>query len=475
MPAAFEVQAPRVWGDTTELVLTVRDDRLRGSRGHFIRLDIYPVAAPSQFARHHGYFDVPLRLIQNDRTELSISKDGLAIGGGRLRKRIRPAWKGKIEYAGYITLHSSLWEAGKGPPRQIRVMSSGHCILPPNGTIPLENIDIPVSQRCNLSCPMCQRKSYTPSDETDLTDTLFSVILKSVSHVHHVHAQGIGEPLMHPRFFEILKRLRTALPKEGRLGTCTNGTLLTRENTSKILKTGIDYLYFSIDGSTGETAEVIRPGLDFGRFVDNVSFCVALSNGPKVKRPWYMFSFAVMPENIHEMSDFVRLAGSLGVDSVRFGRLREFPSGRFVDLDEKSLRTQIRAAREVADKNGVILVLPRLRRSKEQQCRFMQTAFLKPNGDVIPCCNMRPHATTGKIMTFGNILGSRWRRSGTRRSITTFVKALSGAASPKCVTTVISRAASLSDVGPDSSWSTGCLLDDRVRQYLSHFPSKSRI
>ncbi len=404
MSAAFEVQAPRVWGDTTELVLTLRDDRFRGSCGHFIRLDIYPVAAPSGFDRHHGYFDIPLSLIKNDRTELSLSKVRLAIGRGRLRKRIRPAWKGKIGYAGYITLHSSLWEAGEGPPRQIQVISSEHCILPPSRTVPLETIDIPVSQRCNLSCPMCQRRSYTSSDEIDLTDLLFSAILKSVPLVHHVHAQGIGEPLLHPRFFEILKRLRATLPKEGRLGTCTNATLLTRENAAKILEAGIDYLYFSIDGATRETAEAIRPGLNFSRFIDNVSFCVALSNGPKVKRPWYMFSFAVMPENIHELSDFVRLAGSLGVDSVRFGRLREFPGGRFVDLDEKSLRAQIQAARGIADKNGVILMLPRLRRSKEQRCRFMQTAFLKPNGDVIPCCNMRPHATTGKVVTFGNIL-----------------------------------------------------------------------
>jgi Predicted Fe-S oxidoreductases len=70
-----------------------------------------------------------------------------------------------------------------------------------------------------------------------------------------VYLYGMGESLLHPKFFEMANYavnsgLSTALS--------TNLSFLNEERSLKLLKSGIEFITLALDGSTKETYESIR-------------------------------------------------------------------------------------------------------------------------------------------------------------------------------------------------------------------------
>jgi len=122
--------------------------------------------------------------------------------------------------------------------------------------------------RCNLRCPMCPR---TGGDypAADLPDALLWPLLEehAARGGDHVYLYGLGEPLLDPRIFDILRRCR-ALGLSTILST--NGTLLDPPHRRALLDAGCDHLIVSLDAASTETYARFRPGGDFDRTVTQV-------------------------------------------------------------------------------------------------------------------------------------------------------------------------------------------------------------
>jgi len=65
------------------------------------------------------------------------------------------------------------------------------------------DIQIEPTSRCNMACFMCGRP-YLRRGNGDLDPEGLSSILEQFPHLRYVTLQGLGEPLMHPAFGDLL-------------------------------------------------------------------------------------------------------------------------------------------------------------------------------------------------------------------------------------------------------------------------------
>jgi hypothetical protein len=96
---------------------------------------------------------------------------------------------------------------------------------------------IEVSSRCQLSssCVWCPQHAALTRPRRDISDEDFSDALRWVDPGQaELNLSGVGEPLMHPRFVELLAEARGRFPTM-RLLFPTNGLLLTRELAERLV------------------------------------------------------------------------------------------------------------------------------------------------------------------------------------------------------------------------------------------------
>ena len=178
----------------------------------------------------------------------------------------------------------------------------------------LEALQVEVTSRCCLRCEMCPRSSLAHQwPEIDLSWEAFQRIAPAFEYVRHVHLQGWGEPLLHPRLFDMIAAAKVA---GCRVGLTTNGMGLDRETAEKLVEANLNLLSISIAGATRETHEGLRVGSSFSSIVENVREIVSRraehpANGLKIE-----LSYLMTKANIAELPQAVELARSLHVDEL---------------------------------------------------------------------------------------------------------------------------------------------------------------
>jgi len=103
-----------------------------------------------------------------------------------------------------------------------------------------------------------------------------------------------GEPLMDQCLEE---RVEYITKRGAEVFFFTNGSLMTRERTRKLLDAGLKSIAFSIDGATKKTYEAIRQGLNFDTVYKNVHEFIKEANGTCSIR----IHMVAQAENIHEI------------------------------------------------------------------------------------------------------------------------------------------------------------------------------
>src|SRR4030042_7034682 len=121
--------------------------------------------------------------------------------------------------------------------------------------------------RCNLACDMCPRFS-SEDPHLDMSPETYERICLFMRYARTVDFTGWGEPLLHPRIYEMIAMAKA----RGCETTMTsNGTALTEKNAGRLLEAGLDRLAVSVDGVRPETYNSIRAGSDFERISRNLS------------------------------------------------------------------------------------------------------------------------------------------------------------------------------------------------------------
>lgn len=284
----------------------------------------------------------------------------------------------------------------------------------------------PVGQ-CNLRCRMCAiqfRRDGPPHGPLAFMDyDLFTRLVDENPELRDLHLQGLGEPMMHPRFFDMVSY---AAARGVRVTTNTNGTLLNGRRAEACVTGGLAGAHISIDGATPETYEHIRVRSKLERVIRGLKNLQAAKVRLGSAAPRIKMVVVIMRRNLHELPALVRLAHEHGVDEVfvqhlchDFGEsslpahyrpMRDFVEDQTLfNEDLEQVERHFDAARAAAGELGVDLRLPRTRMKihppgtpGRQRCNWPWTnGYVSYDGHVMPCCMV----STPDRINFGQVDG----------------------------------------------------------------------
>ncbi|HUW91953.1 MAG TPA: radical SAM/SPASM domain-containing protein [Bacteroidales bacterium] len=249
------------------------------------------------------------------------------------------------------------------------VRGTGLYIEPP--VPPAVNIEL--STHCNLSCPECVTGSGTLTRRKGFMDPALADKLASEisGNVLSAYLYFQGEPMMHPRFFEIVSLYRNMNP-----GISTNGHFLDDRNCEKLIGSGLKKIIISYDGVTPETYSKYRRGGDQATVkegIERLAAKVKLLRSPLVVE----LQFLLGRHNEHEVNEAARFARSIGA-RFRVKSMQVLDPGRaenWMPVKDNRGRYEIQGG-EV-----------RAAHTPEKGClRMWATAVVTIEGDVVPCC-----------------------------------------------------------------------------------------
>lgn len=282
----------------------------------------------------------------------------------------------------------------------------------------------PVGQ-CNLRCQMCSiqfRQDGPPyGPPAFMAFETFTNIIDQFKGLEDLHLQGLGEPMMHPRFFDMVEY---AAQKGVKVSTNSNLTLLNERRAERCIKSGLDTLAISIDGVSAETYERIRVRAHFERVVGNLERLLALKQKQGSSLPHLRLVMVIMRQNLHELPNLVRLAHRWSVESIFVQHLchdfgesslpsHYLPMRNFVqeqtllEEDPQRIEQYFGEARATAKELNIDLRLPRTRIRQHppgtpgpQRCNWPWTgAYISYQGYSMPCCMI----STPDRMNFGKL------------------------------------------------------------------------
>lgn len=191
-----------------------------------------------------------------------------------------------------------------------------------------KHLDIEVSGACQLNCPMCGRKAMKV--ETGLMDFgLYEKIIDQARklNVYSVKLSWRGEPLLHPRFFEMVKLAKDNGIKD--VSFLTNLGPLKNEEIENLLDSGCDWLSVSADG-LGEIYEKIRSPLKFDETYGKVKAIKELREKRGLKKPLIRIQsiYSAISENPSEYwNKWSQVADKVNfiADQMRADKDHDFP------------------------------------------------------------------------------------------------------------------------------------------------------
>lgn len=282
----------------------------------------------------------------------------------------------------------------------------------------------PVGQ-CNLRCRMCPIQ-FRPESERGhprayMDFDVFRSLVDQFPQMTELQLQGLGEPLMHPRFFDMV---RYAAERGIQVSTNSNLTLLSAPRAQECVQSGLHAMHVSLDGAQADTYQEIRIRARFERVLRNLRRLVDARRQIASTSPQIRIVAVAMRRNLEELPELVRLAHDEGVDAVfvqhlchdfgesslpaQYRPMREFiDSETLLGEDVQKVEQYFDAARREAEQLGMTLRLPNLKprawppgTSGRQRCDWpWRGSYISYDGKAMPCCMV---ATPDRI-NFGDM------------------------------------------------------------------------
>jgi radical SAM protein with 4Fe4S-binding SPASM domain len=190
-----------------------------------------------------------------------------------------------------------------------------------------EMVVVAMSFVCNARCIHCPNAATGFSATLKGPDRLMSWdVLKAITgqcapHPTLMRISSFGEILMHPEAMDMITYILENKPDKN-VALTTNGFLLTRHGTRRLMEAGIKSIEFSIDAGSREIYEKIRVGLTWETTLQNILDAMEIRNrGGYATR--IMVSVIEQPDN-KEMMDDIFAFWESRVDQVLLRKLLSF-------------------------------------------------------------------------------------------------------------------------------------------------------
>jgi radical SAM protein with 4Fe4S-binding SPASM domain len=244
------------------------------------------------------------------------------------------------------------------------------------------HLDIELNYSCNFRCPMCPHgmpDAWKPDYNHQWMDfELFArVIDEGVrAGLRSVRLNQLNEPLMRRDLDRFVAYARDAGVIDIHINT--NGALLTRERSERLITAGLTQLRVSIDASTPETFNLVRVGGNYETVVRNVREFIAVRQEMGRRLPLLRVSFVRTAENEHEVEAFVE----------QWSDVADYYA--VSDYSNWAPESVTGATHYPSTRLNVV---------SEFRCpQPWQRATIYANGDVFPCCS-----ETGRRHPVGNV------------------------------------------------------------------------
>jgi MoaA/NifB/PqqE/SkfB family radical SAM enzyme len=178
----------------------------------------------------------------------------------------------------------------------------------------LRKIYVEPTTRCNLNCLTCVRNTWREPLGTMEWPVFEKLIegLQDFPEARTMSFSGSGEPLLHPRFADMI---RLAHERGLRTEVTSNGLLLTRKLVGELLDAGLDQFVVSIDG-TGEHQGGVRPDAPPNTIIRNVKMFHRYYNRKVRPAVRIGISFVAMKRNIRYLPDLRQVATRVGASFI---------------------------------------------------------------------------------------------------------------------------------------------------------------
>lgn len=229
----------------------------------------------------------------------------------------------------------SLYHLKPGMTIQFESSGNGFALQMDNSL--LRKVYVEPTNRCNLECRTCMRRIW---DEPlgEMSSSSFTAVLEGLRAflpAPKIFFGGIGEPLAHPNIVDMVAQAK-------RLGSevelITNGTLLSREMSRRLLQAGLDMLWVSIDGATPASYTDVRLGAALPEILANIGVFRHLRQTEYTQKARIGFAFVAMKRNIADLPEIVRLGKELGVRRLMVSNVLPYTA----EMSEEILYTRSR-------------------------------------------------------------------------------------------------------------------------------------
>lgn len=225
-----------------------------------------------------------------------------------------------------------------------------------------ETISLLLTYRCNLHCQMCGQwgergslKNLPPAiTRRYLELPLIERLIEEVRSFHPTITLFGGEPLLHPQWEEVVKRIKGA---GLRCNMISNGILL-KQRAEDAVRLGLDEIIFSLDGPA-EVHDRIRGGKGvFRRALEGFRHLEQVKKKYGKKRPTVNVNTVIWEQNQGMLREVVKQAACFGAQTITFHHLIFADQKAF---DETERITQAALAFNSPDWAGFIMdELPRI-------------------------------------------------------------------------------------------------------------------
>ena len=248
-------------------------------------------------------------------------------------------------------------------------------------------ISIFLTTRCNLRCFICRREGFKGEDLR--FENLYK-LEEAIRYARVIDLTGWGEPLLYPRFEDVLRYIYSLNGRQDLIQITSNGTRLS-EQIAGLLSGHLKLLTVSLNAATAET---YNRDMKHGDFKDTLSHIRTFLSGLKVAdRRKIRLHFVAHTENFREVPAFVILANDLGIPAVSIGQYlaSNAEHSQYTLLQVKDeYNALIDRAEDLGKELGVQVSARRFFTEHVpslQECLSpFEECYIQVNGDVSPCC-----------------------------------------------------------------------------------------
>jgi MoaA/NifB/PqqE/SkfB family radical SAM enzyme len=178
---------------------------------------------------------------------------------------------------------------------------------------PFSAWQIELTTRCPLQCKMCIRRESADWQYQDMALEDFKKLLPYLTEVESVVLEGWGESLLHKDLSECIRLAKREGPQ---VGFVTSGKGLTKDRVSELIQAGLDFVGFSIAGTTPETHDAIRVNSHLPEVLNAIRLFHEEKKRQELLRPKLHLVFLMVKDNIEEVPSVPSFAKEAGIEEV---------------------------------------------------------------------------------------------------------------------------------------------------------------